>query len=43
MAGHVMTAVSQSAPLFIGGTMKIAYDILLWFALRHAPPPEEIS
>jgi MFS family permease len=31
-----------SAPLVIGGTFKIAYDLLLYRNFRHLKPPEEV-
>lgn len=30
-----------AVPLWIGAGTKIAYDLLLWRAFRHRPPPEE--
>ena len=41
IAGFLMRFLSQSAPLYVGGAMKIAYDLLLWRALRNVKPPEE--
>ncbi len=41
IAGAVMQYVALAAPLFIGGTMKIAYDVLLYRSFRHLRPPEE--
>jgi hypothetical protein len=40
-AGWLMQAAALSAPLFIGAGMKIAYDFMLWRALRKLRPPEE--
>ena len=41
VAGTVMQHVALAGPLFIGGTLKIAYDILLYRSFRHVRPPEE--
>ncbi len=40
-AGSLMGALSLSAPLLIGPSLKIAYDLLLYRAFRHVKPPEE--
>lgn len=41
LAGVFMQKVAFSAPLFLGGGLKIVYDILLWRGFRHLKPPEE--
>jgi len=41
IAGAIMQSVSLAAPIFIGGTMKIAYDIVLYRSFRRIRPPEE--
>jgi MFS family permease len=41
IAGFVMQYVVLAAPLFIGGGMKIVYDIMLYRSFRHVRPPEE--
>jgi predicted MFS family arabinose efflux permease len=41
IAGFVMQNVVLAAPLFIGGGMKIVYDIVLYRSFRHVRPPEE--
>jgi MFS family permease len=41
IAGIVMQYVVLAAPLFIGGGMKIVYDIVLYRSFRHVHPPEE--
>jgi MFS family permease len=41
IAGLVMQNVILAAPLFIGGGMKILYDIILYRSFRHVRPPEE--
>jgi MFS family permease len=41
IAGSLMHTLSVSAPLMIGPSLKIAYDLLLYRAFRHLKPPEE--
>ena len=43
VAGVFMQRISLSFPLFLGGSLKIVYDLLLWRAFRHAAPPEELG
>jgi predicted MFS family arabinose efflux permease len=43
VAGVFMQRVSLSFPMFLGGSLKIVYDLLLWRAFRHAAPPEELG
>ena len=43
VAGVFMQRVSLSFPLFLGGSLKILYDLLLWRAFRHVAPPEELA
>lgn len=43
VAGFVMQHITLAGPLIIGGTLKIAYDLLLYRAIRHVRPPEEDS
>jgi MFS family permease len=43
VAGLFMQQVAFSAPLLLGGGLKIFYDGLLWRAFRHVKPPEELS
>jgi hypothetical protein len=40
-AGYAVQHVALALPLFIGGTIKIVYDVLLRAAFRHVGPPEE--
>jgi MFS family permease len=40
-AGFLMQKVALATPLFLGGAIKIAYDVLLYSAFRHLKPPEE--
>jgi MFS family permease len=37
------TAIGPSTPFLVGGTVKIAYDLTLWWMLRRVKPPEEVS
>ena len=41
IAGAVMQHVALAAPLFIGGSLKIVYDVLLYRSFRAIRPPEE--
>jgi MFS family permease len=40
-AGALMQHVAFSAPLVLGGGMKVVYDVLLFRSFRHMKPPEE--
>jgi predicted MFS family arabinose efflux permease len=37
------TALGPSAPFLVGGTVKIAYDLTLWWLFRRVKPPEEVA
>jgi MFS family permease len=41
VAGALMQNLVFSAPLIVGGTCKIAYDLLLYRGFRHLKAPEE--
>lgn len=41
LAGAFMQHVAFSAPLVLGGSLKIVYDLLLWRSFRHVRAPEE--
>lgn len=41
VAGALMQHMALSAPLVLGGTMKVVYDLLLYRSFRHVKPPEE--
>lgn len=41
IGGSVMQYAGLATPLFIGGTLKIVYDLLLYRSFRHVRPPEE--
>lgn len=42
-AGYFMQHVALSTPLFLGGGIKIVYDLLLYAAFRRVRPPEEVA
>jgi MFS family permease len=41
LGGAVMQHVMLAGPLFVGGTLKILYDVTLYRSFRHLHPPEE--
>ena len=41
IAGIIMQNLALATPLFIGGGLKIAYDLLLYRSFRRVRPPEE--
>jgi MFS family permease len=41
ISGVLMQHVAFSAPLVLGGSMKVLYDVLLYRSFRHVKPPEE--
>ncbi|HXV73682.1 MAG TPA: MFS transporter [Sphingomonadales bacterium] len=41
LAGLAMRFLSVSTPLFLGGGIKILYDLLLYRSFRRVRPPEE--
>ncbi len=41
VAGVIMQDLAFSAPLILGGSCKIVYDLLLYRGFRHLKPPEE--
>lgn len=41
VAGVLMQRIAFAMPLFLGGGLKILYDLLLWRSFRHIKPPEE--
>jgi len=43
LSGWVMQHLAFSAPLVLGGSFKIAYDLLLYRNFRHVKPPEELQ
>jgi MFS family permease len=40
-AGMLMVGTSLAVPLYVGASLKIVYDLVLWRAFRNLPPPEE--
>jgi predicted MFS family arabinose efflux permease len=42
-SGLLMQRLAFSAPLLLGGTLKIVYDLLLFRNFRHLKPPEELA
>jgi MFS family permease len=43
ISGLVMQRLAFSAPMVIGGLLKITYDLLLYGSFRHLKPPEELA
>jgi MFS family permease len=41
LSGYAMQFISLSSPFFIGGSLKILYDIAVYFNFRKIRPPEE--
>jgi predicted MFS family arabinose efflux permease len=41
LSGYAMQAISLSSPFFIGGSLKIIYDVGVYFNFRKVKPPEE--
>ena len=41
LAGALSTSATLHAPLIVGASMKVLYDLLLWRAFRAIRPPEE--
>jgi len=41
LSGVLMQRLAFSSPLFLGGSLKIVYDLLLFRAFRRIKPPEE--
>jgi predicted MFS family arabinose efflux permease len=41
LGGAMMQHIALAAPLLVGGSLKIAYDLLLYRSFRHRRPPEE--
>jgi MFS family permease len=42
-AGLAMRLLAAASPLFFGGGLKVAYDVLLYAAFRGIKPPEEAA
>ena len=43
LSGVLMQSLTFSAPLIVGGALKIGYDVLLYRKFRHIKPPEELQ
>lgn len=43
LAGAIMQNLAFGAPLVLGGSCKIVYDLLLFRGFRHLKPPEEMA
>jgi predicted MFS family arabinose efflux permease len=41
VGGIAMQHLALAAPLLIGGSLKILYDLALYRSFRHLRPPEE--
>jgi MFS family permease len=41
LAGYVMASIWVGTPLFAAGTLKLAYDLLIYRSFRKVKPPEE--
>jgi hypothetical protein len=37
------TALGPSAPFLVGGAVKMAYDLTLWWMFRRIKPLEEVA
>ena len=37
------TALGPSVPFLVGGVVKIAYDLTLWWLFHRVKPPEDVS
>jgi predicted MFS family arabinose efflux permease len=42
LSGVLMQSLTFSAPLIVGGALKVGYDVLLYRKFRHIKPPEEL-
>ena len=41
LAGYMMQGLALATPLYLGGGLKIGYDLLIYRAFRNLKPPEE--
>jgi sugar phosphate permease len=41
ITGALLSGAFLSAPFFLAGSLKIGYDLALYFRFRHIKPPEE--
>jgi MFS family permease len=42
LSGVLMQSLTFSAPLIVGGALKVGYDVVLYRKFRHIKPPEEL-
>lgn len=42
LTGIIISTLSLSAPFVVGGVLKIAYDVGIFFSFRRIKPPEEL-
>lgn len=42
LSGIIISTLSLSAPFMVGGILKIAYDVGIFFSFRKIKPPEEL-
>lgn len=42
LSGIIISTLSLSAPFVVGGILKIAYDVGIFFSFRKIKPPEEL-
>ena len=42
LAGYAFSAAAFGVPFFVGGGLKILYDVLIWRTFRRIRPPEEV-
>jgi MFS family permease len=43
LAGYLMQHLALATPMYLGGGIKILYDVLLFVAFRRLKPPEEMK
>ena len=43
ISGVIIQSVALSAPFFVGGILKIIFDVGVYFNFRHVKPPEEMK
>lgn len=43
VAAYMMASISTSLPIFLGGVIQFAHDILYYYTFRNIKPPEELA
>ncbi|MBI4336818.1 MAG: MFS transporter [Chloroflexi bacterium] len=43
LAGYLVQALGLATPFLLSGTLKICYDLALYFSFRRIRPPEEVT